>query len=166
MFLLYRKAEEARKRAEKEAARAAIKAAEAKDAEELATMKKALRGTEKKLAAKGAAHEKRGEEIAFERSSAIEGSGLDGALAALDEVRGGAGGGKGVERHPERRAKSAYKAFVESEMPGLKEEFPGLRERQYKQKLQKMWKRSPDNPMNQEHVAYNAKAGDSKGGQS
>ncbi|KAF4317207.1 hypothetical protein BBO99_00007143 [Phytophthora kernoviae] len=60
-------------------------------------------------------------------------------------------------KHPERRAKAAYKAFEEDMMPQVKEDFPGLKLSQYKQKLSEMWRRSPDNPMNQEHLAYNAK---------
>lgn len=60
-------------------------------------------------------------------------------------------------KHPERRAKAAYKAFEEVMLPQVKEDFPGLKLSQYKQKLSEMWRRSPDNPLNQEHLAYNAK---------
>lgn len=42
-------------------------------------------------------------------------------------------------------------------MPQLKEDFPRLKLSQYKQKLSEMWRRSPDNPMNQKSLAYNAK---------
>jgi hypothetical protein len=38
----------------------------------------------------------------------------------------------------------------------LKKENPGLKLSQLNQKLQKMWKKSPQNPMNQQSVAYNA----------
>lgn len=43
-----------------------------------------------------------------------------------------------MERHPERRLRSAYAAFEERELPILKEENPGLRLSQLKNMLQKM----------------------------
>ncbi|CAI5709668.1 unnamed protein product [Hyaloperonospora brassicae] len=66
-------------------------------------------------------------------------------------------GDKELGKHPERRAKAAYKAFEEVMLPQVKEDFPGLKLSQYKQKLSEMWRRSPDNPLNQESLAYNAK---------
>lgn len=47
-------------------------------------------------------------------------------------------GDKDLEKHPERRAKAAYKAFEEATMPELKSDFPGLKLSQYKQKLSEM----------------------------
>ena len=38
----------------------------------------------------------------------------------------------------------------------LKKDYPGLRLSQLKEMLQKMWKKSPDNPMNASAVAYNS----------
>ncbi|KAF1776797.1 Coiled-coil domain-containing protein [Phytophthora cactorum] len=76
---------------------------------------------------------------------------LDAALDLLSV------GDKELEKHPERRAKAAYKAFEEVMMPQVKEDYPGLKLSQYKQKLSEMWRRSPDNPLNQESLAYNAK---------
>jgi Coiled-coil domain-containing protein 124 /Oxs1 len=81
---------------------------------------------------------------------------VDAAISALAAARGEVGP---VERHPERRMKSAYAMFEEREMPRLKEENPALRLSQLKNMLQKLWKKSPENPMNQAHVAYNAEAG-------
>ena len=74
----------------------------------------------------------------------------------------GGGSGAGVERHPERRAKAAYAAFEERQMAKLKKDYPGLRLSQLKQMLHKMWQKSPDNPFNQLHVEYNAKAEDAR----
>jgi hypothetical protein len=54
------------------------------------------------------------------------------------------------DRHPERRLKASYKAFEEAELPILKEEKPGLTHTQYKDMLWKAWKKSPDNPLNQD----------------
>jgi hypothetical protein len=101
---------------------------------------------------------------------------LDAALDLLSV------GDKEAEKHPERRAKAAYKAFEEVMLPQVKEDFPGLKLSQYKHKLSEMvrlwlsymsavleltmwlcwvlilqWRRSPDNPLNQESLAYNAK---------
>ena len=61
------------------------------------------------------------------------------------------------ERHPERRVKAAYAAYEERELPRLKEENPNLRLSQLKQLLRKEWLKSPENPMNQHHFAFNAK---------
>lgn len=63
---------------------------------------------------------------------------------------------KPLERHPERRIKAAYAAFEEREMPKLRQEFPGLRLTQLREKLHKAWQKSPDNPFNQAHISYNA----------
>ncbi|OAY37422.1 coiled-coil domain-containing protein 124 isoform X2 [Manihot esculenta] len=54
-----------------------------------------------------------------------------------------------VDKHPERRLKASFKAFEEVELPKLKEEKPGLTHNQYKDMIWKLWKKSPDNPLNQ-----------------
>ncbi|KAI4318571.1 hypothetical protein MLD38_032256 [Melastoma candidum] len=54
-----------------------------------------------------------------------------------------------VDRHPERRLKASFKAFEEAELPKLKAEKPGLAHNQYKDMIWKLWKKSPDNPLNQ-----------------
>ncbi|XP_047066932.1 coiled-coil domain-containing protein 124 [Lolium rigidum] len=53
-----------------------------------------------------------------------------------------------ADRHPERRLKASFKAFEEAELPRLKEEKPGLTLKQYKDMIWKLWKKSPDNPLN------------------
>ncbi|KAG2321614.1 hypothetical protein Bca52824_014827 [Brassica carinata] len=58
-----------------------------------------------------------------------------------------------VDRHPEKRLKASFKAYEEVEMPRLKEEKPGLTHTQYKDLIWKMWKKSPDNPLNQAAAA-------------
>ena len=62
-----------------------------------------------------------------------------------------------LERHPERRLKAAYAAFEERNLPKLKAENPTLRMSQLKQVLKKDWLKSPENPMNQVHQAFNTK---------
>ncbi|OQS04093.1 hypothetical protein THRCLA_03636 [Thraustotheca clavata] len=88
-------------------------------------------------------------------SDALEATTVEDALALLSTDD------KGSERHPERRAKAAYKAFEEATMPQLKEDYPGLKLSQYKQRLSDMvtchWRKSPQNPLNQDSKAYNAK---------
>uniref|UniRef100_A0A0E0CUQ3 Coiled-coil domain-containing protein n=1 Tax=Oryza meridionalis TaxID=40149 RepID=A0A0E0CUQ3_9ORYZ len=53
------------------------------------------------------------------------------------------------DRRRERRLKVSYKAFEEAELAKLKEEKPGLTLHQYKDMIWKLWKKSPDNPLNQ-----------------
>ncbi|KAK1274627.1 hypothetical protein QJS04_geneDACA009698 [Acorus gramineus] len=53
------------------------------------------------------------------------------------------------DRHPERRLKASFKAFEEAELLKLKEEKPGLTLTQYRDMIWKLWKKSPDNPLNQ-----------------
>jgi len=62
----------------------------------------------------------------------------------------------GIERHPERRFKAAFEAYMERELPELKKERPGLRLQQYKDLMFKSFQKSPDNPFNQSTVAYDA----------
>lgn len=62
-----------------------------------------------------------------------------------------------LDKHPERRLKAAYQEYEEKNLPRLKAENPNLRLSQLKQMLKKDWMKSPENPMNQRHLAYNAK---------
>nr|XP_033811202.1 coiled-coil domain-containing protein 124 [Geotrypetes seraphini]XP_033811203.1 coiled-coil domain-containing protein 124 [Geotrypetes seraphini] len=64
--------------------------------------------------------------------------------------------GDELDRHPERRMKAAFTAYEELTLPRLKQENPNMRLSQLKQLLKKEWMKSPDNPMNQRHVAFNA----------
>ncbi|ORY50609.1 DUF1014-domain-containing protein [Neocallimastix californiae] len=98
-----------------------------------------------------------------EKAEEFGASGIDNALdlmSAINEPDEAASGNNNnnnkIDRHPERRVKSAYAVFEEKTMPILKAENPHLRRTQLKQMLQKKWKKSPDNPMNQQYIAYNA----------
>ncbi|KAJ1399037.1 coiled-coil domain-containing protein [Sesbania bispinosa] len=75
--------------------------------------------------------------------SIIEARSLDDAIAqmTIDNLP--------TDRHPERRLKASFKAFEEAELPKLKQEKPGLTYTQYKDMIWKLWKKSPDNPLNQ-----------------
>ncbi|XP_078279912.1 coiled-coil domain-containing protein 124 [Rhinoraja longicauda] len=65
--------------------------------------------------------------------------------------------GEYVDHHPERRLRAAYATFEETNLPRLKKENPNMRLSQFKQMLKKEWMKSPDNPLNQPHGAYNDK---------
>ncbi|CAH8363853.1 unnamed protein product [Eruca vesicaria subsp. sativa] len=80
--------------------------------------------------------------------SVIDARSVDEALAKMT-----VGDNLPVDRHPEKRLKASFKAFEEVEMPRLKEEKPGLTHTQYKDLIWKMWKKSPDNPLNQAAAA-------------
>ena len=68
---------------------------------------------------------------------------IDGAISALS-----GSSSKPVDRHPEKRQKSAYKEFEEARYAELKAENPSLKMSQLRQMLRKEWKKSPLNPMN------------------
>jgi hypothetical protein len=76
----------------------------------------------------------------------VDAHGLDTALAQMSSISAPE---LPADRHPERRLKASFKAFEEAEMPVLKQEKPGLTHTQYKDMLWKLWKKSPDNPLNQ-----------------
>ncbi|KAJ2809869.1 hypothetical protein GGI24_007131, partial [Coemansia furcata] len=61
-----------------------------------------------------------------------------------------------VDRHPERRARTAYHLYEEREIDRLKAENPGLRLTQIKDLIYKAWQKSPENPLNQAQIAHNA----------
>ncbi|GAA5821719.1 hypothetical protein JCM3770_007236 [Rhodotorula araucariae] len=89
-------------------------------------------------------------------------SGIDDALDALslatsrtDKAFVGSQAAK-IETHPERRFKAAFEAYKEEQLPILKKEHPGLRLNQYQDKLYEAFKKSPQNPFNQAHMAHNA----------
>jgi hypothetical protein len=86
-------------------------------------------------------------------SDEIIATGIDSALEALSMSGVGSGGGGGVvgggDAHPEKRRKAAYLAFETAMLPSMREEYPGLKLQQYKQKIFKLWEKSPENPMNQ-----------------
>lgn len=77
--------------------------------------------------------------------SLIEARSVEEAIAKISIAEGSLP----PDRHPERRLKASFKAFEEAELTKLKEEKPGLTLNQYRDLIWKMWKKSPDNPLNQ-----------------
>lgn len=47
-----------------------------------------------------------------------------------------------------RRAKAAFAAYTDRELPQLKLDRPGLKQSQYKDLLWKQWQKAPENPFN------------------
>ena len=68
------------------------------------------------------------------------GSGLDGALNSMNISVGG----------QPTSAKGLFKAYEERMMSQIKEDYPGLKLSQYKDKIFQKWKKSPENPANQQ----------------
>ncbi|GAA6018244.1 hypothetical protein JCM10207_002881 [Rhodosporidiobolus poonsookiae] len=94
--------------------------------------------------------------------SSFSASGIDDALDALslataktDKASVGSQAAK-IETHPERRFKAAFEAYKEEQLPILRKEHPGLRLQQYHDKLYEAFKKHPNNPFNQQHIAHNA----------
>ncbi|KAG0320690.1 hypothetical protein BG000_003480 [Podila horticola] len=126
---------------------------------------KPLKGEEKKAIKKTQKAEAFSNEVKpIEEFSA---SNIDDALDLLSLTGASTGGsgqgpittgkGKDVDRHPERRFKAAFAAYVDREMPILKQEHPGLRQNQMQDMLYKQFQKSPENPFNQANVlAYDA----------
>ena len=78
------------------------------------------------------------------RAETISGSGVDDAIAALTIATSGASSGDGKKVN----LKAAFAAFEEREIVRLKEENPGLKLSQYKERAFKAWEKSPENPTN------------------
>ncbi|TPX35720.1 hypothetical protein SmJEL517_g02020 [Synchytrium microbalum] len=153
--------EELNKKKEREA----LLAAEEKELSKKPTKPiKELRGPDKVAARKTQQVERAGSSDAIEEFSA---SNVDDALDLLTISGAGSSSSGGraneaVERHPERRVKAAYAAYEERELPILKAENPGLRLSQLKEILYKNWKKSPENPMNQDTVSYDTTKADER----
>ncbi|KAH7650054.1 hypothetical protein FG379_003134 [Cryptosporidium bovis] len=54
-----------------------------------------------------------------------------------------------VDKHPEKRQKAAWLSYVDNNLPILKKEHPTFKRSQLLQLLQKMWKKAPENPLNE-----------------
>ena len=94
-----------------------------------------LAATEQMLGGDGEA----GRQANLERMNAEDVSGLDAALGQL-----------GVSAPGEAKsAKALYAEFEAKMLPVVKEDLPGLRLTQYKEKVWNLWKKAPENPANQ-----------------
>lgn len=69
-------------------------------------------------------------------------SGLDAAIGLLTVK------GDEAMQHPEKKQKAAYNAYFDRMLPQMKEDCPGLKLSQYKERIFDMWQKAPENPMN------------------
>ena len=142
-----KKAEQARKKAERDA----LAAEEEKSLPSRAAPKNSKTAAKKTPA--------RGLDLsqldAGDKPSALNASGIDNALDALSLT--GKSNEK-IDRHPERRFKAAYAAFEERRLAEMEADGSGkgLRLNQRKEQLRKEFEKSPDNPFNQASANYNA----------
>lgn len=72
---------------------------------------------------------------------------IDNVLAALD-ASGQGGDLAGRDKAPEKSRKAKYEDFEAGMLPQVKADYPGLKLAQYRDKIFKLWERSPENPKN------------------
>ena len=146
-----KKAEAARKKAEKDAL--------------LALEEQASRATPKGANAKTATKKTRGLDLSAlddpngsssskAAASALNATGIDNALDALSLTSNNPS--DKLDRHPERRLKAAYAAFEARRLPELEEEMKGLRRQQRVDLVRKEFERSPENPFNQASARFDS----------
>ncbi|WRT70754.1 uncharacterized protein IL334_007753 [Kwoniella shivajii] len=99
----------------------------------------------------------------LEETVELSAKGIDEMLEAMelvnqrtDKATLGAKAAISIDAHPERRFKAAFEAYLDRELPILKEEHPGLRQNQMRDLIYKQFQKAPENPFNQAKIAYNA----------
>jgi hypothetical protein len=143
---------EAKKKAEEDAKQARIAAEEERRlAKEAAAEKDAAEI--RRLASKGMVMNHTDDLLMHSKShnklddeDEIDVTGLEEALSGLAAATGS---GKGEDMHPEKRMKALYNAYYERELVQMKEDHPGLKLSQYKERIFENWKKSAENPSNQ-----------------
>ena len=144
-----KKAEQARKKAEKDA----ILAEEEKDAPvKPKNTKQAVKKT------KGLDLAKLDDDAAGSKeATALNATGIDNALDALSLTAGAADAAK-VDKHPERRFKAAFAAYEVRRLKEMDEDGSGqgLRQNQKREKIRKEFEKSEENPFNQVNARYDA----------
>lgn len=140
-----KKAEAARKKAEKDA----LLAQEEKDAR--AAPKNAKTAVKK---TRGLDLSQFDEPSTSKANPALNATGIDNALDALSLTSNNPS--ERVDRHPERRYKAAYAAYEARRMPEVEEEHKGLRKNQRIELIRKEFERSPENPFNQANARFDS----------
>lgn len=77
----------------------------------------------------------------------VSGTGLDGAMGALSVAMGGGG------KEESQSRKALYNAYYAEQLPLLREQNPGLKLSQLKDRIFENWQRSSENPKNQKRPA-------------
>jgi hypothetical protein len=137
------------KKKKDEIARKAKEAAKAKDMEEI-----------NKLAAKGIVTN-HSDDLFIPINNHLDedeedASGIDNALNI--NALSVSSSGKGYDEHPERNQKVAHQAFYDREIYLFKQDYPGLKLSQYKERIFEKWKLSPENPANIKKNALQSQA--------
>jgi len=145
-----KKAEAARKKAEKDA----LLAEEEKSLPSRATPKNAKTAPKK---TRGLDLSQLDDGTGNKKLPGLVATNIDDALDALGLADPGAAAEK-IDRHPERRRKAAYAAFEERRLKEMDTDGSGagLRLNQRKERLRKEFEKSPENPFNQVSVSYDA----------
>jgi len=144
-----KKAEAARKKAEKDA----LIAQEEKDAR---AAPKNSKTAVKKTVSKGLDLSQLDAPASSSKTApALAATGIDNALDALSLT---ASDGAKIDKHPERRFKAAFAAYQERRMQEMEEDGSGqgLRKNQKEEKIRKEFEKSPENPFNQINASYDA----------
>lgn len=87
-------------------------------------------------------------------SPALNASGIENALDALGLTADNKS--DKVDRHPERRFKAAYAAYEARRLPELEEEHKGLRRNPRVDMIRKEFEKSPENPFNQVNAQFDS----------
>lgn len=88
------------------------------------------------------------------KAATLNASGIENALDALELTE--SGNNTKIDRHPERRFKAAYAAFEARRLPEIEAEHPGLRKNQRVEICKKEFEKSEENPFNKVNVAHDA----------
>ncbi|KAF8058039.1 coiled-coil domain-containing protein [Scenedesmus sp. PABB004] len=78
---------------------------------------------------------------------AVDARSMEQAIDALGSLGVGAAESPAVDKHPEKRARAAWKAYEEHNLPLLRMEKPNLKASQYRDLLWKAWQKAPENPL-------------------
>jgi hypothetical protein len=144
-----KKAEQARKKAEKDA----ILAAEEKDAR--AAPKNTKQAVKKTAPSKGLDLSQLDDDGPSRPAGALNATGIDNALDALSLMTDSAAK---IDKHPERRFKAAFAAYEERRLREMDSDGSGqgLRQNQKREKIRKEFEKSEENPFNQVSARYDA----------
>lgn len=90
-------------------------------------------------------------------ANALNATGIDNALDALSLTTGGSDSAK-IDKHPERRFKAAFAAYEERRLAEMEHDGSGqgLRQNQKRERIRKEFEKSEENPFNQVSARYDA----------
>ena len=77
----------------------------------------------------------------------IEADTIEDAILALQQIGISENSNFEIDRHPEKRVKAAWKAYLEKRIPEIKADRKGLKLSQIKQIIYKEFQKSPENPL-------------------